>query len=195
MPKVSEEHKRARREEIARAALRCFGEKGYAATSMADIIRESGLSAGAIYGYYTNKSELVREAMRSVVVGRFTELERAREGKATLRPSELVVEFLQGVTEAVVRPGLIVQVWANAQLDPALEETVQGAVGEIGRLFRDYLEAWYVAGGMATSEAQTRAQAEYPVYVAVCQGYLVHAATVRDFDRAAYFDAVTRVLP
>ena len=56
MPKVSEEYRTARRSEIARAALRCFARKGFDATSMADIIAESGLSAGAIYGHYKSKN-------------------------------------------------------------------------------------------------------------------------------------------
>ena len=49
MPKVSQEHRDARRAQILRAAAACFERKGYQRTTMADIIRESGLSAGAIY--------------------------------------------------------------------------------------------------------------------------------------------------
>ncbi|MGH1561823.1 TetR/AcrR family transcriptional regulator [Mumia sp. DW29H23] len=195
MPKVSEAHKVARREEIVRAALRCFGRKGYAGTSMADIIRESGLSAGAIYGYYANKNELVREAMRSVVVGRFTELETARAGEAVTPPGELLVQFLRSVSDvAAQEPGMVLQVWSTAQLDPQLHETVSGGLQEIGGLFRDYLEAWYAARGLEADAARARAVAEYPVYVGVCQGYIVHSALVAGFDREAYFAAAEAIL-
>ena len=65
MPKVTEAYRDARRDEIAAAALRCFAAKGFHRTSMADIIAESGLSAGAIYGHYESK-----EALLSTVAGR-----------------------------------------------------------------------------------------------------------------------------
>ena len=65
MPKVTEAYRTARRDEIIESALRCFAAKGYQRTSMADIIDESGLSAGAIYGHFSGKKELF-----SAVAGR-----------------------------------------------------------------------------------------------------------------------------
>ena len=58
MPKVTDAYRVARRDEIIDAALRCFAEKGYQRTSMADVIDEPGLSAGAIYGHFAGKKEL-----------------------------------------------------------------------------------------------------------------------------------------
>ncbi len=34
-------------------------EQGFHKTTMADVIRESGLSAGAVYGYFKSKEEIV----------------------------------------------------------------------------------------------------------------------------------------
>ena len=47
-PDVSEE----RRGQIIEAALACFTRKGYANTTIDDIVAESGLSKGAIYWYF-----------------------------------------------------------------------------------------------------------------------------------------------
>lgn len=58
MPKVTEEHREARRQQILAAASRCFVRKGLHRTSMQDIIDESGLSTGAIYSYYKGKDEI-----------------------------------------------------------------------------------------------------------------------------------------
>jgi len=58
LPKVTEEHERKRREQILSAAMACFARGGYRATSMEDIVRESGLSVGAIYTYFASKQEL-----------------------------------------------------------------------------------------------------------------------------------------
>lgn len=47
-----------RRDQILDAARICFARKGFHRASMADVIRESGLSAGAIYRYFTGKDEI-----------------------------------------------------------------------------------------------------------------------------------------
>ncbi len=57
-PKVTEEYKQTVREEILQAAEDLFARKGYHETSMDDIVKESGLSKGAIYGYFESKQEI-----------------------------------------------------------------------------------------------------------------------------------------
>ena len=58
MPKISPAHEQQRREQILQAAMACFARQGYHATSMDDVVRESGLSVGAIYSYFSSKEEL-----------------------------------------------------------------------------------------------------------------------------------------
>ncbi len=57
-PKVTEEYKQTVREEILQSAEDLFARKGYHETSMDDIVKESGLSKGAIYGYFDSKQEI-----------------------------------------------------------------------------------------------------------------------------------------
>ncbi len=59
MPKVSPEHVEARRTQILDAARRRFAANGFHMTSMDDVIRESGLSAGALYRYFPGKEALI----------------------------------------------------------------------------------------------------------------------------------------
>src|SRR3954454_3162407 len=59
VPKVTEEHRLARRAQIVAAARTCVTSEGFHKTTMADVIRESGLSAGAVYGYFKSKEEIV----------------------------------------------------------------------------------------------------------------------------------------
>lgn len=59
MPKISEQHRRERSELILAAAMRCFARAGVAATSVADIHRESGVSVGGIYRYFASKQEML----------------------------------------------------------------------------------------------------------------------------------------
>lgn len=58
MPKVSAAHEQRRHEQILAAAMACFARAGYSKTSMDDIVRESGLSVGAIYSYFSSKEDL-----------------------------------------------------------------------------------------------------------------------------------------
>src|ERR1700712_2984884 len=96
MPKVTEEHRDARRREIITAAIRLFARQGFQATSMADIIAESGLSAGAIYGYYKSKDELVQSAMTELLDLR---LAAGTGGDETLPPGETMRRFITGLDD------------------------------------------------------------------------------------------------
>ncbi len=54
--------KQEAREEIMKAALKLFAEKGYFNTSIADIRRQADVSTGTIYHYFKNK-ECIAEAL------------------------------------------------------------------------------------------------------------------------------------
>ena len=60
---VSDEDKACRRQDILAAAKNVFAEKGYHATTIADIARSAGLSYGSIYWYYESKETLFHELM------------------------------------------------------------------------------------------------------------------------------------
>jgi len=53
------------RAQLLEAAARVFARKGYSGTKIQDIVREAGLSTGAVYGRFRSKDELLREAVIS----------------------------------------------------------------------------------------------------------------------------------
>lgn len=55
----------ALRERLLDAAVRVFARQGYAGTRILDIVREAGLSTGAVYGRFRSKEDLLREAVVS----------------------------------------------------------------------------------------------------------------------------------
>lgn len=66
MPKVSEEHKQARREEILEAAQRVFARHGYEGATVTRLEADTSLSRGAIFSYFESKDALfVAVVMRS----------------------------------------------------------------------------------------------------------------------------------
>ena len=61
MPKVSDEHLEARREQILEGARRTFARHGYEGATVSRLEEEIGLSRGAIFNYFPDKWSLFFE--------------------------------------------------------------------------------------------------------------------------------------
>jgi AcrR family transcriptional regulator len=120
MPKVSQAHKDARRQQILAAATRCVAAQGFHRTTMADVIGEAGLSAGAVYGYYKSKTELIRAIADSALGAAAERLEELADEPGPLSPDRVLEEYLAGALQAYgdTSPRVAVQVWAEAARDP-----------------------------------------------------------------------------
>src|SRR4051794_34533397 len=119
MPKVSEEHRANRRREIVLAARKCVMEQGFHKTTMADVIRESGLSAGAVYGYFKSKEEIVA-AIADDALSTVDELfEDILATEAPLTPTAALRTALEHIVRIGEQPGgdvtrVAIQAWAEA---------------------------------------------------------------------------------
>ncbi|MFF3065339.1 TetR/AcrR family transcriptional regulator [Oerskovia sp. NPDC057915] len=196
MPRVTEEYRAARREEIVEAALRVFLRKGFQAASMADIITESGLSAGAIYGYFDSKSELIHQTAAQVVGARVLDVEKLAASEPLPVPAEVVRVLMTGVQRELRDPRILVQLWGEAVTDPALRALAAGVVERILRTFEDYLTVWHQRmNGHAEAEAAALAAEQAPLFVSACQGCMLQSALIEDFDRDGYLDLLVRYLP
>ena len=61
MPKISDERRAERLEQILEGARRCFAENGYEGATVTKLEREIGLSRGAIFNYFPSKEDLFVE--------------------------------------------------------------------------------------------------------------------------------------
>jgi AcrR family transcriptional regulator len=123
MPKVSQQHRDARREQILAAARRCFLRDGFHATSMQDLFAEAGLSSGAVYSYFASKDDVIAAIAEENIRG-VTEM---IQDIAAQRPARPVGAVLADVMEMVhakdAQDGLgklTVIVWSEAARNPAL---------------------------------------------------------------------------
>jgi AcrR family transcriptional regulator len=126
MPRVTAAHEREVRERIVAAALRVFGDRGYRRATVQDVVRESGLSVGAIYTYFKSKDELFL-ASCGLASGRGLEELAGRLPAAESTVERLLIAigvYLESVDEFQGMPGqaTLVQAWAEADQEPSVRE-------------------------------------------------------------------------
>ena len=104
MPKISAAHEQQRRDQILAAAMSCFARQGYHATCMDDVVRESGLSVGAIYTYFPSKEDLflaLCDARAEQTLAYMNELFR-RPGPMSDKTREAIDYFFQHLSQKFV---------------------------------------------------------------------------------------------
>jgi AcrR family transcriptional regulator len=131
VPKVSESHLASRRRQILEAAQRCFAREGFHRTTMQDVVREAGLSPGAIYRYFPSKAELVAAIADERHQREAALLEAsARGGNAPDDLRRAMQRFFESLAEAAERETrrVGIQVWAEALRDPHVLRVVRRGV-------------------------------------------------------------------
>ena len=65
-PANREEDKKARRQELIQATIKCIARAGLSGTTMADITTEAGLSLGIVNLHFQSKEKLLEDTLRSI---------------------------------------------------------------------------------------------------------------------------------
>jgi AcrR family transcriptional regulator len=88
-----------RADQILNAARDCFLEKGYFATRMDEIARESGLSKGGIYFHFDSKKDIFRTLVEQEYEEAMALLEGAYDSDESEAPTEMFAEVGHLFTE------------------------------------------------------------------------------------------------
>ncbi len=196
MPRVTEQHRLARREEILDAALRAFQRDGFQSASMADIITESGLSAGAIYGHFPSKTSIIYEVAARVIGARVDDLERHMAQDPLPPPASLLRVITSGMLRDVGRASIVVQVWGEAVADPTIRDLVHGVFTRLLAAWTAYLSRWHQQeSGLDPAQADALAADQLPLYLAAMQGYILQSSLLPGFDSEGYLTAAEKYLP
>lgn len=83
-------------DEIADAAMRVFWQRGYAATSIQDLVEGTGLSRSSLYSTFENKQGLYQQALRRYEAVTMANV-KLLSGSGS--PKELIRQFLTRVAE------------------------------------------------------------------------------------------------
>lgn len=196
MPKVTPEYRDARRVEIIDAAVRAFRQGGFQKTSMADIISESGMSAGAIYNHYSSKADIILDVASRVIGHRVIDLDELSKEESMPPPARLIRVLMAGMIREIGSPGIMVQLWGEAISDPSIAQLVADVLATIRGAYGEYIARWHEKEhGASPEEAAAIAVEQIPVFLGAAQGYIVQKALVPDFDEEAYFATLETYLP
>lgn len=187
MPKVSEAHLEARRRQILEAALACFAERGFHATSMRDICNEAKLSAGAVYRYFASKEALIAGMVIAEVEPMMAEIQ-------ALEPEDRIRTIILGSFD---RPDLDreirveISLWAEALTNPRIAELMISQVEPLTATLTEAIAALQRSG-------RIRDPNPAPVLAQRVQGGLLggmlQLAVIPDFDIHAYLAAIAHAL-
>jgi AcrR family transcriptional regulator len=189
MPKISAERKLERSQQILDAARRCFAEKGFHRASMSDVIRKSGLSAGAVYSYYSSKEQLIAAVARSVFLAYESGLGDLVGGDGAPASPEDAIRMLAARVMAEIAPltddfRMVMTIWGEAANNPELREIVREIILGLRKVFEHVLVRWRDSGHELPGEP---AELALPM-VSVMQGVVVQQSLVGDVDLDAYVD-------
>ncbi|WP_197382631.1 TetR/AcrR family transcriptional regulator [Mycolicibacterium mengxianglii] len=176
MPKVDESYLSARRQQIVDAARIRFASQGFAGTSLADIVAESGLSNGAIYRYFSSKDEIVAAIC-----------DQAGQTFPTELTAAAIDEFLEHIRARARDEGharLVAQIYAEAALSPPLAALVQNQLTALRDAVAALLPHREQADSIGIAE----------VFVAVCVGYSQQLAVRGDVDPAPFARALMAII-
>ncbi len=156
MPRVSQQHRDARRDQILSAARRCFLRDGFHATSMQDLFAESGLSAGAVYRYFAGKDDVIlaiAEDNMHEVLALINQVATADPGRSAGEVVADALALIQAKHDADGVGGTAVLVWSEALRNPELAAKLRallaGMLDDFTRLAADHQRAGDLPGGVA----------------------------------------------
>ena len=177
MPKVTQAHLDARRQQIVDAARARFASHGFARTSMSDLVTASGLSTGAIYRYFASKDEIVTAI--------------CEQTSGEVLPTELSFDSVLGMLDGIRTRArahdharLVAQIYAEAALAPPLAAIVDHQLAELRSTVTSLL------GDRTDDDAARIAEG----FVAVCVGYSQQLAVRGDLDPAPFTAALKAIV-
>lgn len=175
------------RDQLLDAAARVFAAKGYAGTKIQDIVREAGLSTGAVYGRFESKDELLRAAVVA---------QRSRFAVAIpddLRVADLIKYLARlSTSELSDAEAVRLEAFMAARREPEVAAAVAGAQREWRKAVEPFVRA-AMADGTVASDVDPEAVLFFVTTMHV--GLLVQrAAGLAPPARAGWKDLVTRMV-
>lgn len=154
---------------------------------MNDILREADLSAGAVYGYFRGKEEIIA-GIAQTFIGPMTKLVEPMSTLEPPPPLPAAIDYLLGqVEEVAFGPDgfayLAPQVWAEALHNKQIQELVQSNYQQILTAFTKLVRSQQRAG-LVDPDTDPRMVAK--VVMGSAFGYVLQRAVLGNIDRGDF---------
>jgi AcrR family transcriptional regulator len=147
-----------RRTELVDAALKLFAERGFKATTIADIATATGTAHGLVYHYFRSKDELL-----AAILEQYTFLPRLQAVLAVSpdRPaSDVLTEVAVGLSQVLgERPEVLRLVVAESQTNPIVAAALARVTESGLAVLSEYLRARIAAGELRVHDPTVPARA------------------------------------
>jgi TetR/AcrR family transcriptional regulator, transcriptional repressor of aconitase len=179
---------------ILDAAIRCFARTGFHRMTMRDFVRESGMSAGALYLYFKNKNELIE------AIAEDRHLRERQWISSALNQDDLVGSLralIRSFARALKDRGeqqerrLSVQLWAESLQDHKIRRTVLSGVNAPTDLLTRFFKA---AEKQRKLPKSLDCHAASRVLVALYQGLVLQSAWDPDVSLAPHMKVIESML-
>ncbi|MGH3350813.1 MAG: TetR/AcrR family transcriptional regulator [Nocardioides sp.] len=200
MPKVSDEHRTEKRQQIIAATLRCVERDGFHKTTMAAVVQESGLSAGSVYTYFRGKHEIIHAIASSGVTGVKDAINglipETGSGEAPPPPAqalEAATRHLLDLSDqlGINLPRIALQTWAEAARDPEFLALMAPEARGIRAAWRRYAEAAIVAGQFREGADPEKIAM---VLTGLLPGFILQLVVIGDVTPETYAAGLTDLL-
>jgi TetR/AcrR family transcriptional regulator, transcriptional repressor of aconitase len=199
MPRITDERREARREQVLEAARACLQEHGLEAVSMEMIIARSGLSTGAVYGYFKGKDEIISAVVTDGTAALGRQLAPVLKNPEPPPLAQFAEQILRTIADfGRDKPGgidrLLVSLhgWSHSQADPGLKAITRAAYRSQRELFADTVRRWQAAG---TFDPGADPEGVAQLLQSIILGFVAQRALAGDADvqaHASALDVLTR---
>ena len=199
MPRITDERREARREQVLEAARACLQEHGLEAVSMEMIIARSGLSTGAVYGYFKGKDEIINAVVTEGMAAMGRQLAPILKNPEPPPLPELMAQLLRTVADfgkhkrgGIDRLLVSLHGWSHSQSDPGLKAPTRAAYRRQRELFAETVRRWQAAG---TFDPGADPDGVAQLLMSITLGFVAQRALAGDADVQAHAAALRAVAP
>ena len=163
---------------------------GVADTSIAQIVEECGLSAGAIYVNFENKAELARYIASRLLSWRIEAIDDLANQDTIYTPAD-VIRVLLGTLDGRPPLPVMLQFWGEATVNPDLHAVLADQLHAMCTAMEHALQRWadqQVDGGPELAARVAQA------CIIMCQGFLANRCLFGWLTVEEYLDTATRAL-
>jgi AcrR family transcriptional regulator len=173
MPRIGQERKDQRRQQIVEAAWRCATRMGFRDMTVDDVCAEAALSKGAFYGYFNQKRDLLLALFEDdahhldQLMG---DLERRHRGRR-----ERLRQYTQAVLARSSDPARV-QVRADMWTAMLTEKEIRAAFAASMQARRARLRSWIEEAIASEELAEIPANAFASILLALSDGLMLHGS-------------------